>query len=65
VKQRIEGAWSNAIAMMPKLLHHGKTEDVLVRCMDEDMDSNQTGEEFPLMLERTMNIPSETSIFIA
>lgn len=51
--------------MMPKLLHHGKTEDVLVRCMDEDMDSNQTGEEFPLMLERTMNIPSETSIFIA
>jgi hypothetical protein len=45
--------------MMPKLLHHGKTEDVLVRCVDEDMDSNQTGEEFPLMLEHTMNIPSE------
>jgi hypothetical protein len=65
VKQRIEGAWSNVIAMMPKLLHHGKTEDALVRCMDEDMDSNQTGKEFPLMLEHIMNISSGRPIFIA
>jgi hypothetical protein len=65
VKQRIEGAWADVIVVVAKLLHHGKAEDVLVRRVNEDMDSNQTGKEFPLMLEHTMNIPSWRFILIA
>jgi hypothetical protein len=42
---------------MPKLFHHRKAEDVLVGRVDEDMNSNQTGKKFPLMLEHIMNIP--------
>ncbi|MBB5059440.1 hypothetical protein HDF16_004166 [Granulicella aggregans] len=36
-----------------------------MRRMNEDVDSNQTSKEFPLMLEQIMNIPSGTFIFIA
>lgn len=50
--------------MVTKLLHHRKTEDVLVRCVNEDMDSDQTGKEFPLILKHTMNIPLGGHLFI-
>lgn len=58
MQQWIKCAWSDAVAVMPKLLHHRKAEDVLVRRVDEDMNSNQTGKKFPLMFEHIMNIPS-------
>jgi hypothetical protein len=65
MQQRIECVRADAISVVSKLFHHRKAEDVLVRRMDEDVDSNQTSKEFPLMLEQIMNIPSETFIFIA
>lgn len=58
MEQWIKCAGSDAITMMPKFLHHRKAEDVLVKRVDEDMDSNQTGKKFPLMLKHTVNISS-------
>lgn len=49
VKERIQRSWSNAIAMMFKFFHHGKTEDRLMRSMDEDMDANESGKKLPLL----------------
>jgi hypothetical protein len=51
--------------VVPKLFHHREAEDVPARRMHKDMDSDQTGKEFPLMLEHIMNIPSSKPILVA
>lgn len=64
VQQWIEGTRTDAVSVVAKLLHQRKAEDVLVRRVHEDVDSNQTGKQFPLMLEHIMNIPSERYFYI-
>ena len=57
MQQRVERAWPDAVVVVPEFLHHRKPEDVLVRCVNEDMNANQTGKEFPLMLKHNVTIP--------
>lgn len=49
MQKRIKSSWSNAIAMMFKLLHHGEAENRLVGSVDKDMDANESGKQFSLL----------------
>ena len=57
VKERVERSGADAIAVMGKLLHHGETEDGLVRGVHQHVDANKSEEEFPLLFQHRMNIP--------
>jgi hypothetical protein len=41
---------------MRQLLHHGQTEDWLLRRMHQHVNANQTEIEFALLLQHSMNI---------
>ena len=56
VQQRVERTGPDAISMMPELLHHRQTEDLLVRGMDEHMDPDEAGKELSLMFQHKVNI---------
>jgi hypothetical protein len=49
VQERIKSSGANAVAMMFKFLHHGKTEDRLMRSVNEHVNANESGKEFPLL----------------
>jgi len=47
MKKRIERSRSDAIAVVPKFLHHPKPEDRFMRSMYEHVDAYQAVKEFP------------------
>lgn len=49
VKKRVKRPGSNAIAMLPQLLHHCQTENGFMRGVEKHMDANQAVKEFPLV----------------
>ena len=48
MKQRIECARADAIAMMRELFHHAQAEEGLMAGMQEHMDANEAGVELAL-----------------
>jgi hypothetical protein len=49
VEEGIKSSWSNPVAVMLQLFHHRQAKERLMSGMDQHMDSNETGKEFPLM----------------
>jgi hypothetical protein len=58
VKEGIERARPNAIAMMLKLFYHGKAKDRLMRSVNEHMDANESTKELSLPGWHVQRIPS-------
>ena len=48
MEQGIQGAWTDAIAVVGEFLHHREAEDRLVRCVDQDVYPDEAGEELLL-----------------
>jgi hypothetical protein len=57
MQQRVKRSWPNAIAVVPEFFHHRKAKDGLVGGVDENVNPNQSGKEFPLMHSHKVNIP--------
>jgi hypothetical protein len=65
VQERVQRAGTDPISVVPELLHHRESEDILVSCVNEHMNPNETGEQLSLMLDHIMNIPSCRNSFVA
>ena len=49
MEEWIQSSWSNPVAVMLQLLHHGQAKKRLMSGMNQYMDTNESGKEFPLM----------------
>lgn len=58
MQKRIERSRTNAISMMLQLLHHGQSKDWLMGGMHKHMNPYEPEEEFPLLFQHKVNIPS-------
>ena len=62
MQEWIEGARANAIPMMRQLLHHGQSKDWLMGSMHQYMNPYESEEEFPLLFQHNVNIPSQRCV---
>ena len=56
MKQRVESSWSNTIPVVHQLLHHGQSEDWLMRSVHQHVNPYKTEKEFPLLFQHKINI---------
>jgi hypothetical protein len=59
VKQRVQGAWADAITVMLQFLHHGQTKDGLVHRVQQHMDADQAIEKLPFLVSHFNKYTSE------
>lgn len=54
VQERIQCPRPDAVSMMLELFHHGKSEDLLLRGVNQYVDANESGKEFALVFGHSM-----------
>jgi len=62
MQEWVEGPRTNAIPMMLQLVHHGQSKDWLMGRMHQHMNPNESEEEFPLLFQHNVNIPSRGDV---
>lgn len=50
MQERVERSGTDAVSMMRQFLHHGETEDWLLRSVHQHMDANQAVKELALLV---------------
>ena len=56
VEERVESSGADAIAVVSKLLHHGETEDGLVRRVGEHVDADEAEVKFALVFQHKTHV---------
>jgi hypothetical protein len=49
MEEWIQSSRSNPVTVMLQLLHHGQAKNRLMSGMNQHMDANESGKDFPLM----------------
>ena len=62
MKQRVERAGTDAVAVMLQFFHHAETEDRLLRGVQQHMNANQAVEEFASMIRHRVHCKSKSQI---
>ena len=62
MQEWVEGSRTDAISMMRQLLHHRQAKDWLMGCMHQYMNPYESEEEFPLLFQHNVNIPSQGDV---
>ena len=57
MQKRIECAGADAIAVMREFLHHGESEDGLLRSVQQHVDANESIEKLAFLVCHKINIP--------
>jgi hypothetical protein len=61
VQQGIQSSGADAVSVMPQFVHHAKTEDGFLCSMQQDVDADESVEEFaPVIRYRIHSISNPT-----